>query len=1300
MASDLNGKIITFYSFKGGTGRTMALANTAWILASQGRRVLVIDWDLESPGLHRFFHPFLDVSVIAATKGVVDMIADYQWATTTPHAEPDWHKDFARVTRHAVSLEKWDFPGDGTLDFLSAGRRNRDYSSLSTFDLDVFYERGGGQFLDALQADMRRHYDYTLIDSRTGFSDIADICTIALPDVLVDCFTMSDQSIDGAAEVARIIDKQYPDQRIRILPVLMRVDDGEKKKVDAGRMHARDQFIGFPKGLSGDSVKSYWATIEVPYKRFYAFEETLATFGDSPGSPGSLLSAYERLTAAITESSVTGMPPMEESVRLRWLEAFTRRQPTQHPDVRLSYAPEDRMWADWVMAVLEQAGFRVTPQTRYGTGDRSPTQDLPESASTVVILSSAYLRGFHRDEWPSGDLSTGMAPEVVALRVSEAVRLTMPIADRPPVDLVRLGPEDAAEAVLRAVGRGGHGHDMIELSQLGTRYPGTQPSIWSVGTRNASFTGRNLALETLRNQLLGSSQAVVLPQALYGMGGVGKTQVALEYAHRFAADYDLVWWIPAEQPDLINPMLAELARRIGLPVSDSVVEGALAAREALRRGEPHARWLLIFDNAGDPEELKPFLPGGSGHVIVTSRIQTWSNIAAPLEVDVFSQQESVEHLLRRVPRLAPVDALSVAEELGFLPLAVEQAAAWLSETGLSASEYVTQLQKQAPRILAMNRPTDYENSVAATWNVSLEQLRSRSPAAERMLQLCAYFSPDPISLSLIYSDDMMRALLPYDDSLRGEKLVLGRVIREISRFALAKIDQGSKTIQVHRLVQTVIRDQMSPDDIETISHQVHHILVAARPQTGEVDDPENWQQYDLIWPHLLPSDAEKCVEEETRQLLTERVRYWWKRGEFDSAIQLGQRLADYWEEKFGQLERQRLHMLFNIANVLRSQGNFDEALKLDEWVLAQQSKTLKENHPHTLMTTGGLAADLRALGEFPRALEMDRNNHEQWKETYGEDYPRTLNSANNLAVSYRLVGDWRSAKELDEDTLRRMGEVFGPGHPYTLSTAQNLARDMREAGEFADSVALLTRTLHGYTMLQFDDYPDALRAAKSIAVSLRRAGDRQEALKRAQDTHDHYQRLFPFHPESSAAALELACCLSAVDDKESARDLAASVFDGYRARLGEQHPYTLVAANNLMTYRRGTGDLAGALDLGQQTLATMRDRLGDNHPFALSCTINVANCAADTGDNELAERLERQALTSLLTTLGRDHPDTLACQANYAITLRALGQTTQSAQVHKEALAAVSARLGEHHPSSLALREWRRVNRDLEPQPI
>jgi len=1302
------GTIVTFYSYKGGTGRTMALANVSWILAMAGKRVLVVDWDLESPGLHKFFHPFLDEDVVAATPGVIELLTNYSWAATEQHGDAarDWHIEYAQILDYAVSLE-WEFPGQGTLDFVSAGRQNRDYSSLiSSMDWDNFYSRlGGGQFFDALRADMKENYDFVLIDSRTGLSDIADICTVHFPDVLVDCFTLSDQSIDGASAVARHIDERYSERGIRILPVPMRIDFGENAKVEAGRALARARFDRFPKGLGPDDMNRYWLSVEIPYRPFYAFEETLATFGDAPGSPNSMLAAFERLAGAITEGRIDLFAPMDEQVRLATLDRFARRGPAESSEVLIVYTSEDRAWVDWISVVLGQATFGVTT---HGI-DVVPAHELETlletSTHTILLLSPAFIaseRG--RSVWDAivPAQPGGTPQQTTVVRILNA-QLNPFFAQLPPLDLTGLGEEQGADAIVRALGRPGRvAEQPSEHGRLTAQFPGaarTAPAVWNVDRRNAVFTGRGRVLEQLRDQLLGATQRVVLPQALHGLGGVGKTQVALEYAHRFRADYDVVWWVPALQPDSIRSALAVLAARIGLRVGDNVAEAANAALEALRRGTPYARWLLIFDNADNPAELEQFLPGGDGHVLITSRDPAWTQFAKPIAVDVFTEEEATLHLLRRVPGLARDSAVKIGRALGFLPLAIEQVAAWLEATSMPASEYLDALEHETASTLTLSTK-EFPQSVALTWNVSFRQLREASPAAARLLELLAFFSSDPISLDLIYSDETAEILIPYDETLR-DKLVLGKVVREISRFALAKVDQGNNSIQVHTLVQAVMRDGMDAEHKSETMHDVHKILVGARPPHGDTDDPDNWPSLDKIMPHVQASLAAECDEEDTRQMFIDLVRYQWKRGNFEGALSSGRYLADLWKNRLGADYWQRLFLLSQLANVYRSQGRFIEAyeLDMDVWARQQSSPTIGRTHPHTLITASGLTADMRALGKFQDALDLDKQTYAALQDLYGEDHPRTLMAANNLAVSYRSLGDCYSARELDEDTLERRQAALGEKHPYTLFSASNLARDEREAGQYQASVARLRATYETYLEVLGDQLPDPLRTAKSLAVSLRKAGHPEEALKLADGTNDRYRQYFPGSPDAVAADAEVAVCLWAIGDSVAARDRSRRTLSVLRAALGEEHHYGHLLQNNLALFLRGVGDTEGAYELAAETLVQLRRTFGEDHPFALTGALNLANCLADLNREEEAAMLEADAVTRLTKRLNASHPDTLAARCNLSISLQTLGRTTDAMAHRQEVINQMSQVLGEDHPDVIAVRRGRRIGWDLEPQP-
>ncbi|WP_405728003.1 FxSxx-COOH system tetratricopeptide repeat protein [Streptomyces sp. NBC_00028] len=1299
------GRIVTFYSYKGGTGRTMALANVAWILAANGHRVLAVDWDLEAPGLHRFFHPFLDPGTVRATTGVIDLLREYAWAATTDGAETeerarDWHREYARVQRHAVSLN-WLFPVPGTLDLVLAGRQNRDYAStIATFDWDNFYDRlGGGLFLDALREDMRQNYDYVLIDSRTGLSDIADICTAHLPDILVDCFTLSGQSIDGAAAVAHDIHDRFQSRSIRILPVPMRIDEGEKEKADAGRALARARFDSLPTGLDEEGLAAYWGAVEIPYRPYYAYEETLAAFSDDPDNPASLLAAYERLTGVVTDRAVTRLPRMPRDVRDGVRTKFSRARLVLPAQLRLVHVSEDRMWADWIADLLLRAGFRVSMRCVGGAGEGTEGS----ADRTLFLFSPAFQRSARaRRAW---EAATGADRnehgQVVAVRVGP-VSPTAVFGKWPWADLVGRDERSAGNALLTALGRPAEPVARPDgVTDLDSRFPDTVPRIWNDPPRNAHFTGRGALLEKLRDGLRHrAADGARAPYALCGLGGVGKTQIALEYAHRFAADYDVVWWISAEQDEHVVDALAELGRRLGLRSGGDTAEAAREARDHLRQ-TPGLRCLLVFDNADEPQDVSRHFPGGTPCVLVTTRNRAWQQYAEVLEIEPFLREESVERLLLRATDLDHEDAERVAEAVGDLPLAVDQAGAWLAETGTPVDTYLAELERQAVEVMSVGRPANYPEPVGATWNVSIERLKQHSPAAVRLLQLCAFFGAEPISLRLLQNDRVLSVL----DPTLQDRLSVGRAIKEIGRFALARVDSAKQSIQVHRLVQAVIRFGLTEAEQQEARHTVHRILAAARPSGIEpVDDLENGPQFESILPHLKASNAADSRDPEVRQLLMDQVRHLWRRGDLNKALSLADDLRTRWRSWLAdghdqELQTQLLRLQCQAGDVLRSLGRYAEAAELGFVTLSGQRTLLGPGHQHILMTATALAADLGSLGRFEEALELATEAHLGFEDLFGESHRRTLSARNNLALCLRLLGRYDDAHALDAEIYERRRVVLGSMHPHTLSTLANLGRDLRETGRYEESVAELSSTYEHYERILGEDHPETLRTAKSLAVSLRRTGMADDARILTERTLEHHQlRKTPVTtPDVLDCTLNHACDLYATGAQERALDLAQDIAGQYRAALGERHPATLTAVNNLGIFQGGSGAADQAWPLLESTLATLRTVLGEHHPYTLACAVNLATVLAQLGEPAQAEELARAAVVGFRIAVGAQHPDTVVARANLAIALHALDRVPDAVQLQEEALADFEQMLGGEHPYTVSVRDGRLIPRDLEP---
>ena len=252
---------------------------------------------------------------------------------------------------------------------------------------------------------------------------------------------------------------------------------------------------------------------------------------------------------------------------------------------------------------------------------------------------------------------------------------------------------------------------------------------------------------TLHDNLHAGLTAVVLPTAaVHGLGGVGKTQLVLEYAHRFASDYDVIWWISAEQPTSAVAALADLARRLGIPGAANQDEMAAGLFELLRG---QARWLLVYDNAESPAQLTGLLPpGGRGHVLVTSRWSAWGAQASPLELDVLVRAESIEFLRRRTGTRDDQGLAALAELVGDLPLALEEAAAYLEETRENLDDYLELIRDRSRELFGLDDPaggSDPDSDrrrVATVWSVSLDRVHAQAPAAEALLSLCAFLAAE------------------------------------------------------------------------------------------------------------------------------------------------------------------------------------------------------------------------------------------------------------------------------------------------------------------------------------------------------------------------------------------------------------------------------------------------------------------------------------------------------------------------------------------------------------------------------
>ncbi|MFJ6543311.1 FxSxx-COOH system tetratricopeptide repeat protein [Streptomyces sp. NPDC091385] len=861
-------------------------------------------------------------------------------------------------------------------------------------------------------------------------------------------------------------------------------------------------------------------------------------------------------------------------------------------------------------------------------------------------------------------------------------------AARPPS-----APASPASPSLR---QGGHTVSAASSVAPGQSTLPESPRIWgNVPQRNRNFTGRETLLERLRERLRGGI-AAVLPEALHGMGGVGKSQIAIEYVYRYSRDYRLIWWIPSEQESQIVQSLIELGERIGLQVG-SEMSAVPAVLDALRRNEPYGDWLLVFDNAEDPRTVRNYFPSaGSGSIIVTSRNSHWSTNVSSLEVDVFTREESVALLRRRSQNLPDEAVDHLASALGDLPLAVEQAAVWLAETGMPVQQYLEVYERNFTELMQSDPPHDYNRSVAAAWNVSLGRLRETHPAALQLLQVCAFFAPEPIEWDL-FSAVRGISVPPELQSALDEPVKLGRAVREIGRYALARIDHRQNTVLMHRLVQRVLIEQMNAQEQEQMRHAAHQLLAHADPR-----NPQRsvfWPQYSSLLSHLRASDAVQCKDGWTRRLVLNEVRFLRARGDHATALGLGEEAAAIWREDLGEDHEEVLAVDQQIAETLRERGkraDLQRAYEMQAGLVERYRRVLGEGHEDTLRAQSYLAIHHRNRGHFDEAREMDQQVFDTSTREFGRDDPATLLAAHNYAVSLRLAGSSDQAVELDLDTWERRIEVLGEDHIQTLGTREAYLLDLQEVGRYEESDDGYAALADEVTSRFGEQHPFVALVNRNRCVTLRKMGDHEAAYALS----SKYLELIAANLGTDSRhylliAASHANDLRQVGKLQESRALSERVLETHRERYGQDHPHSYAIAMNLAVTLRLLGQTEAALELDQASVEGLTRVLGADHPRTLLARMNLGSDHFALGRIEDAHAIDA-ALKDESARLRSDHPANLAVELNLSHDLKALRRTAESEELYESALDRYRLLLGPSHPATLDAERGLRANGDID----
>ncbi|MEV6159468.1 tetratricopeptide repeat protein [Nonomuraea sp. NPDC052129] len=742
------------------------------------------------------------------------------------------------------------------------------------------------------------------------------------------------------------------------------------------------------------------------------------------------------------------------------------------------------------------------------------------------------------------------------------------------------------------------------------------------------------------------SAQVAIGQVIHGMGGVGKSELARQYAIGHAQAYQLVWWITATSEERINAELASLAECIHPPLPQDVALSTVlgvekAAGWALNWLQAHDGWLLILDNVEDLVDVRTLLAQlRNGHIVITTRRQvSWPANVTRLPLDLLTKDAATDLIALTTER--PVDSRErpvlegIAEELGYLPLALEQAGAYIRESQISPQDYQRLLAAHPLEMYGRSREGgEAERTIARLWSAHLDVIRSRNPYAEQVLRVLACYAPDDIPRDII-------------GGAAADILCVTDALRLLASYHLIKLEE--QTVTMHRLLQKVVAAGGDSATEEWSSSDVALVwLTEAWSAAAELPRHEQVSKGRMLSPHV--------------ENLTWHAPVTAALGEHDWVF-----------SAVGDFEHQ--------------QGNYHRAESLIRHAVTIAIASQGEEHPFTLGSRNNLALALSSLGRSVEAEAEHRTVLEARRRVLGEEHPDTLISRNNLALVLLSLGRLVEAEAEHRAVLEICRRVLGEEHPDTLFSRGNLAGALWSLGRLVEAEAEQRAVLEISKRVLGEEHPSTLISRGNLASALRRLGRLVEAEAEHRTVLEIFRRVLgEEHPDTLLGRDNLALVLWSLGRLVEAEAEHRTALNGRRRVLGEEHPDTLTSRSNAAAVLRELGQLVEAEAEHRTVLEISRRVLGEEHPDTLTSRGSLALVLWDLGRLVEAEAEQRAVLEARRRVLGEEHPDTLTSRNNLALALWSLGRLVEAEAEQRAVLEARRRVLGEEHPDTLTSR--------------
>ncbi len=863
-------------------------------------------------------------------------------------------------------------------------------------------------------------------------------------------------------------------------------------------------------------------------------------------------------------------------------------------DFFISRAGNDRKFAAKINEILQQAGYTTILQDDdFGYRDfiDAMHEALVSDARVIALYSPDYFNSDYCRAEANGALKgdpLNKQQRLIPLRIAQV---------DPPGTFANIAYADLIAA------RTSHDEELLRdivlaLVQPGARQINSGPAapLWiepktilhSQIAPLQNFTGRDEDLRRLEEMLFAGSRAAVTQSAqtaaVSGLGGLGKSMLAREYGWRHRKEYGGVWWLRAQTRDTLLTDLVALGadglHMAGIDDMPEIDHAAAFVLEHLAHGDFEKPWLLIYDNVERPEQLDGMTPAQNAHILITSRWSDFYGEADSLQLGLFTRGESIDFLLTGNKRETRDSADELAEKLGDLPLALEQAAAYCRRARhVSFDDYIAR--KIDPlQMMPRGRPGTMYDNVWATFTLALQRVIEGDekasiapcPEAERLMGLLAFLAPDNIPLDLITKDVM-------SDIEKGEAVA---ALSEVSLIGWGDNSDGTTAINVHRLVQEVMKKRLSsPSPLRgeargegEASEQFAAIAtrLVAHNFPNPADDVRNWPRCALLYPHakavLATAPEDGDAAQETSLLLNQLALYLQARADFTQAEPLMHRALDIDERSYGPDHPNVAIRLNNLALLLQATNRLAEAEPLIRRALTIDEQSFGPDHPDVAIDLNNLAQLLQATNRLAEAEPLMRRALTINEQSYGSDHPNVAICLDNLAQLLKATNRLAEAEPLSRHALNIDEHSYGPDHPDVAISLNNLASLLQATNRLAEAEPLIRRALTIDEQSFGPDHPKVAIRLNNLAQLLQdtdRLTEAEPLMRRALTIDEHSYG--PDHPDVAIDLNNLALLLQDTDRLAEAEPLAVRSVAIKKISLPEGHPSLVLGIETLAALR-------------------------------------------------------------------------------------------------------------------------------------